>query len=1026
MKALILHLSDIHIKTPNDPVLTRTGAVVDAVKNLEGNLQKVICIVSGDLVFSGKDEEYSLAFQFLQEIKLKLEQEHASISCNFVLVPGNHDCDFGETIIVRDSVLPKVKEKPSLLTEPSHLTICLDPLNRFFEFRQAIENPPSHDPEVAADPRIYAEHHFDSEGSRVSILCFNTAILSTLHEQPGQLLYPVSLIPKQRPSDDVVISVYHHPANWLEPNCSRLFRGRTEAISDIIVTGHEHVLDIRHVSSGHGDASYVEGGALQELGDAHVSDFNVILLDTTSKKKRQIVYRWDGSAYCPAASADPDQFYLWESFTQNTTRIHDSYRLKAEFSSWLNDTEIVLTNRTKGVLNLSDIYIYPDLRRIKKPGEKGREIVKSDFVPELAIDKPHLFILGDDQSGKTALGKRLFVHYREKGDIPVLVDVAKHKLGRLSVAADIEAAFLRCYKSEALEGFRQSDRSRRVVIIDNYHRLKLDAKNKIALLSAVKQYSFRLVVLAHDTALTLQDLTSASSEGVPFEFYAILPFSYAQQNRLIEKWLLLSGEDSADASPFVANLERVRKAMETIFGKNFVPPYPPYMLAILQANESATELDLKASTHGYFYELFIKQLIAKYSQSAATLNILTAYLAHLAFEVHSLGLHEIELSQFRKLHAKLRDEFEVVPEFERQSEQLVKMQLLTRHADAFRFKQPYIYYYFLALYLHDHIDEPAVSETIAKLATSLYREESANTLLFLSHLTKDRRILETLLGVCDSQFATSTPARLEADVQFVNELHAEISALALPDKSTSELRTEALEFMERQKEEEEEYEASHREALESQESVMGRLNAALKTIQILGQYLKNFPANLGKADKDRIIVATSALASRIVGGCLDPLREHRAEAVREMLQWLSKQKPRLGEEAIVDKAVSTLVVMSEWAATGVIWRLAQSLGANELMNTFERFFGEEASRFMKLVYLAIRLDHNEEVPEAFVSSLRKQTADSPFIFRIMQQFIARRLFMFPSDYKTRQRLSALFMLDYKKIEGPKREERLIK
>jgi hypothetical protein len=1026
MKTLILHLSDIHIKTPEDPVLARVEQIVNAVKNLDVGINALVCVISGDIVFAGTEEQYDLALGFLGEIKKKLDLELSPLTCRFVIVPGNHDCDFREAIAVRDSVLPKVREKPSHLTEPSHMEVCLDPLKRFFDFRAAIEDTPPDLAAPAADSRVYCERHFIEAGEAISFLCYNTAILSTLHEQPGQLIFPTTIIPSVRPVDAAVISVFHHPANWLEPNCSRAFRSKIEAISDIVLTGHEHFLDTRHVMSSHGDASYIEGGALQETGDAHTSEFNVLLLDTTTRQKRHISFVWSGSGYKAAGTANPDQFYLWESFTQNSFRMRQSYQLLPEFAASLDDPEITLTHRVKGTLTLSDIFVFPDLQRLKQPGEKGREVVRSECVPDLVLEKPHLFILGDDQSGKTSLAKRLFLHLRDKGDIPVLLDVAKQKLTAKSCVQDIEAAFLKNYAADSLDAYRQSDRARRVVIVDNYHRAKIAPRNKLELLDAIKQQSFRVIVLAHDTALTLYDLTSSSANEVPFLFYSILPFSYIQQNRLIEKWLLLGGLLENDTAEFVANLDRTRRAMDTIFGKNYVPPFPPYMLAILQANESATPLDLKANAHGYFYELFITQLVAKHSSSSIVMNILKAYLSHVAHEIHYSGHHEIEGSKFRVLHSRLSNEFEVLPGFADQTDQLVKMQILTKSNDSFRFRQPYIYYYFLALYLHNHLDEPQVFEAINRLARELYKEESASTLLFLSHLNKDRRILETLLAVCDSEFATAIPARLEEDVSFVNQLRTDVCRLDMPDQPPSELRKLELERLELQRQNEIAYEQANQSALESQETMVGRLNAAIKTIQILGQYLKNFPADIGKAEKDRIILATSTLASRVLGGCFSPLRDHQAESVKDMVMLLGRQKPDLDDEEIKARAVNALVVMSEWAATGMIWRLAQSLGSSELMNTYDRFFGEQTSAFMKLTHLALKLDHNETFPEAFLVRLHKEVRTNAFAFRLMQKFVRRRLFMFHADYRLKQKLSALLLLDYKQVQVPKPEQRLVK
>ena len=662
---------------------------------------------------------------------------------------------------------------------------------------------------------------------------------------------------------------------------------------------------------------------------------------------------------------------------------------------------------------------------MKKPGEKGSEVIKSECVPDLVVEKPHLFILGDDQAGKTALAKNLFSVLRVKGDIPVYLDMAKQKLSIANCARDIELAFVECYDRDSLEKYRQTDRARRVLILDNLHRGKIPPRDKAELFNAIKQHCYRVVILAHDIALSLYDLTISAADDSEFLFYTILPFSFKQQNKLIEKWLLLGQDSSADTCSFVANLERLRKVMDTIFGKNYVPAYPPYMLSILQANESSTELDLKANTHGYFYELFIKQLIARNVSSAVAMNILTAYLSHLAHSMHLSGKQEITEAEMRKLHSKLQIEYEVLKSFSDQVEQLLRMQLLRRSNDVLKFKQPYIFYYFLALYLHNHLDEPTIQALISRMVSELFIEQNASTLLFLAHLTKDRRILDSLLAICDSQFSNAIPALLQDDVKFVSDLDADAKRLEIRDQSLSESRKEGLEILDQERENELNYEENNKTELESRDTLLGRLNGAIKTIQILGQYLKNFPANLGRAEKDQIIASCSSLAGRVLGEFLNLIFQNQAQALSDFACLIGKQKPGLSNDKLRARAANAILTMTEWASLGMIWRLAQSLGSSELMTTFDRYFGEQEGYFLKLTHLALKLDHNEAFPEAMVTELADGMKTNQFAFKLLQQFVRRRLLLFPADFKLKQKLSSQLSLDYKLAQVPRPEQRLI-
>ena len=116
MKMLILHLSDIHIRTANDVVLARSQHIVDAVKNLDPEVSAVVCVLSGDITHSGIDKEYLLALDFVHSLKTGLEQQFADATISFVAVPGNHDCDLSEATNARDVLLSAVRETPGRLS----------------------------------------------------------------------------------------------------------------------------------------------------------------------------------------------------------------------------------------------------------------------------------------------------------------------------------------------------------------------------------------------------------------------------------------------------------------------------------------------------------------------------------------------------------------------------------------------------------------------------------------------------------------------------------------------------------------------------------------------------------------------------------------------------------------------------------------------------------------------------------------------------------------------------------------------
>src|SRR4051812_5467434 len=108
VKALIIHLSDIHISTGNEAVLQRASRIASAVAPFERNPDAVFLVISGDISFSGKQLEFLAAKTFLDVLKGEFQGLFKNAQIEIVTVPGNHDCDFAEDNSIRQLVLKSV------------------------------------------------------------------------------------------------------------------------------------------------------------------------------------------------------------------------------------------------------------------------------------------------------------------------------------------------------------------------------------------------------------------------------------------------------------------------------------------------------------------------------------------------------------------------------------------------------------------------------------------------------------------------------------------------------------------------------------------------------------------------------------------------------------------------------------------------------------------------------------------------------------------------------------------------------
>jgi hypothetical protein len=276
----LLHLSDIHLKSELDPVLERLKQIADAIGPELKPMSACIIVLSGDIAFSGRDEEYVAADRLVSELTDQLRSRFSG-EVHLVLCPGNHDCDFSAMLPGRDKILEGLRQRRKPVSKEM-ATACAEVQANFFGFLRAKAAPGLNE-----SNDLVWHYQIPVDSKTIRILCCNTAWVSQLKEIPSTLYFPIDYVKGTKDRADVAITMMHHPYGWLAPENARALRGRIEEVSDIVLTGHEHHMGARAVKAAAGETNfYIEGGVLQDSEDSEVSTFNLLLLDLDSQKQK--------------------------------------------------------------------------------------------------------------------------------------------------------------------------------------------------------------------------------------------------------------------------------------------------------------------------------------------------------------------------------------------------------------------------------------------------------------------------------------------------------------------------------------------------------------------------------------------------------------------------------------------------------------------------------------------------------------------------------------------------------------------
>jgi 3',5'-cyclic AMP phosphodiesterase CpdA len=272
-----LHLSDLHFRTGqqhawDEDIVLR--ALLNDVR--EAGLRPDFIVVSGDIAFGGRADEYTLAGEFLNKL-LEITQVP---KLRLFIVPGNHDVN-------RSAITPGANAIAFTLTSHASLDqILITPEDRGLVFRRLGHYADFVKDFFGEERRFDDEHYFYVEqiqvaGQRIALLGLDTAWLSAGDNDRGRLALSERQIRealKASQDADWRIALLHHPFDWLlefdQNNCEDLLMEGCR----FILHGHLHRTGLLNLKTPDAGAMIIAAGASYETRQS-ANSYNWVRLD---------------------------------------------------------------------------------------------------------------------------------------------------------------------------------------------------------------------------------------------------------------------------------------------------------------------------------------------------------------------------------------------------------------------------------------------------------------------------------------------------------------------------------------------------------------------------------------------------------------------------------------------------------------------------------------------------------------------------------------------------------------------------
>lgn len=1005
MKLYVLHIGDMHI-SENCQLEENITQIASIVKSKTTDISNVLILITGDIANRGSKDEYNISENIIDKLISRITN-NSKLRVDLFMVPGNHDCDLSEDQTVREILIESVISSNGKVNDSIIENICCVQKN-YFNFQNKFHSKNK----ALYESKLFSQYSLTIGGEEVKINCFNMAWLSTIKEKQGALFFPIEKYEKtiSEPSSGLVLSLFHHPYIWQSATRYRGFLDVLERNSSIVLTGHEHIGGgyTKHDLQGR-PVKYMEGGVLNDSSCANESSFNTATINIKNKEVIIETYRYNGSIYKLENSGTPTLLNLISSKL-------NCLSINRDTKSYIEDAGATFTHPIVENLLLDDVFVFPDLKNLKLRKAKTTydEVTSSYVVIDGSPKNEKVIIVGAERSGKTTLCKKAFASYYAAGYIPVLIKGTEIGSGSLN---DFEKLIIKKFIDQYVEVdkdiYSNLELEKFFIIIDDFDRSRINLKTKGKLLCSINDRYSRILLTANEF-FQIEELSYEEDRDrlilENFNQYKLLHFGHQLRLRIIEKWFRIGREHEIEEPDLVKQCDKGKLLIDSVIGKNLVPSYPIFLLTLLQSIEAGTPHDLKSGSHGYYYNYLISQAFGRAKLKSDEFESYYNFASIIAYQMYRQNVRCISDEELAEIYEDIKRKYVVVDNYDKFKKTLIDAKILDIEYGNIEIKYKYIYYFFVAKYISDHLSEDYVCNQFKHMCGRLHIEQCANIVLFLSHHTKHEIIVDTILSSSRKLFGEFPPIDLKIDVSVINELVKEVPKYVLQKKSITEYRDEKLRLKDKTapvdrdvKVDEIDGEVDENTELD----LVQKLNAAFKTMEILGQIIKTYYGTLPKDTSVDVAQEAYCITLRTLKSFFQFLENNLDLVVSDINKRIDLEG--ISEKDDIEEYSKRMVFfLASVITTGFIKKLSGAIGSDKLGEIYNLTHERIGTISSQLINSSICLDFSYKFPSKEIREINK--SKNPLVFDVVRRMAIDYLYMFNTDIREKQQICEMLKI----------------
>jgi hypothetical protein len=606
----------------------------------------------------------------------------------------------------------------------------------------------------------------------------------------------------------------------------------------------------------------------------------------------------------------------------------------------------------------------------------------------------------------------------------------------------VDECYLMQYSKSMRQDFDGLDNSNKVIIIDNFDQSRLNSKSRSILLRNINKH-FQNVFITGDQLFPFDEVLSEERLKElaidEYEQYQVCEFGHVLRSKLINKWNTIGKEELIRDEELIRKNDEAKQVFNTIIGKGYVAAFPIFLLIILQTVEVGRPHDLEESSFGYYYQHLIFESLSKVILKNDEIDAYYNFLTEFAYYMFAKRVYVLSREAFQDFHSQYCKEYAISSSFgelinaNKLTSNLMSADIIEDKDGVYGFQYPYIFNFFVARYLANNLDKNKIRQMISDMCKRIYYEQFADIMMFLTHHSKDAFVLREILSNAKELFAQYEIIRFDSDMVAIDELIGEIPKLILEDKDIIKHREEQLQLQDlRDFSSNSGLDRIDKEIPDINEPVrqlnlIAELNVAFKTIEILGQILKNYSGSLKRPMKLELSEEAYMLGLRALNPFFTMLKERKQNLFKWVENMLGKDK--VDKKRDIDKEYR-LIIFAIFAGLsyGFVKTISGAVGSERLSPTFREILDKHDINSVNLVDISIKLDFYKRFPFDDLERVKRKVSNRIIPNVLLREMVREYLYMFTTTYQQKQKICQLVgisMIEQMVIDETSTQKRLM-